>query len=200
MYEILSLTDVTTTVMKVLKAACQQQPQPGASLGITGSIFSSTPIVSTTSASSAATTPQPGLPVGAKVGIGLGVPAAVLTMLLIFIFWYLRRQTRQTGHQRMDERWGDRYISSPLPGWSQHRSADEHTGWQNDGSANYYSQPPYRPDAANYRNGGGVHERVLLQDIPVPRPKRPVPTVTVDTRNLHYERNGGDPSPHSLFD
>jgi len=186
--------------MKVLKAACQQQPQPGASLGITGSIFSSTPIVSTTSASSAATTPQPGIPVGAKVGIGLGVPAAVLITLLIFIFWYLRRQTRQTGHQRMDERWGDRYISSPLPGRSRHRSAAEHTGWQNDGSANYYYQPPYRPDAPNYQNGGGVHERVLLQDIPVPRPKRPVPTVTVDTRNLHYGRNVGDPTPHSLFD
>jgi hypothetical protein len=189
---------MTSTVMKVLKAACQQQPQAGASLGMTGSIFSSTPIVSTTSASSANATAQSGLTVGAKVGIGLGVPAAVLTMLLIFVFWYSRRQTRPTGHHRMDERWGDRDISTPLPGWSQNRSDAEQTVWQNEGSAKYY-QPPYKTDAPSHRNGAGFHERVPLQDIPVPRLKRPVPAMRVDTRNLYHGQNTG-PVPHSVFE
>lgn len=182
----------------MLKAACQQQPQPGVLLEITGAIFSSTPIGSTTSASSATPTGQPGLSVGAKVGIGLGVPAAVLTILLIFGFWYSRRLTSPTRHQRMDERWGDRPISSPVPGWSQHRSDSEPTVWRNEGPAKYY-KPPYRPEVPRHGSGREVHDKVALQDIPPPRQKRPVPAVTVDTRNLHHRRTWDDPSPHTLF-
>ena len=189
---------MTPSVMKVLKAACQQQLQPGALLGITGLIFSSTSIVSATSAPSATPTGQAGLSVGAKVGIGLGVPAAVLTILLIFGFWYTRRQTRPTGHQRMDERWGDRSISSPIPGWSQHRSDREQNVWQDEGPAHYY-KPPYKLEVPKRGNGREVYDQVALQDLHPPRQQRPVPAVTVDTRNLHHGRSWEDPSPHSLF-
>lgn len=198
-YIVLSSADMTPIVLKVLKTACQQHPQPGASLGITGSIFSSNPVGSTTSNSSAEATTQSGLSVGAKVGIGLGVPAAVLSILFIFVFWYLRRHTRPTGHQRMDERWGDRYISSPLPGWSGHRADARQTVCQDEGSANYYP-PPHKTSGPQYGDGGAVHERVDLQDMSVPKPKRALPAVTVDTRNLHHGRNGWNSSANSLFE
>ncbi|KAI9876916.1 MAG: hypothetical protein M1830_005293 [Pleopsidium flavum] len=188
--------------MRVLKAGCQQQPQPGARLGISGSVFSSTPIVSTSSSASPSTTPNPsgqwGLSAGAKVGIGLGVPAALLIILLLFGCWYQRKRDLRKRHHGMNERWGDKSITSPVPGWTQYRPDPERPMPQNE-SPHDYDQAQYASDMPKHGNGGGHHEKLVLQEIPLPRHKSPPPAMTVDTRNVPRGHGWEDPSPQSLF-
>ncbi len=188
--------------MRVLKAGCQQQPQSGALLGISGSIFSSTPIVSTGSSASSSATPNPsgqsGLSPGAKVGIGLGVPAAVLILVLLFGCLYQRKRDLRKRHHGMSERWGDKFITSPVPGWTQYRPDAERPIPQNESLDNYH-HPQYASEVPNHGNGGGPQDKFVLQEIPLARHKSPPPAVTIDTRNVRRGRGWEDPSPQSLF-
>lgn len=186
-------------VLRVLKAGCHQQPQPGALLGISGSIFSSNPVVSTDTSTSSKSSGQSGLSTGAKVGIGLGVPAAVLILVLVIGCWFQRKKDRRNGHHRMNERWGDKSITSPVPGWTQYSPGTKRTVPPRGVVDNYY-QPQYAFEASDYDERARHHDKFVLQDIPLPRQKPPPPAVRIDTRNLRRQRDRNDPSPQSLFD
>lgn len=185
--------------MRVLKAACRDQPQPGALLAISGSIFSSTPVTSANSSTSA-TPENPGLSPGAKVGIGLGVPALVLTLFLILGLWYQRKKYSPSRHRRMDERWGDHHISSPVPNWAEHRANNEQATPPS-GRLTKFGAQTHASVLSSPRSFAEQRDRdqFLLQELPTQRQKRPTPAVTVDTTNVFRGRIRDDPSPHSLF-
>lgn len=72
-------------VVTALQAGCEQRPQPGATLGLEGSIFSTDSVAITAPSPAASLDPawfdQGPLNLGAKVGIALGGLVALLTLL-----------------------------------------------------------------------------------------------------------------------
>ena len=98
----------------------------------------------------------------------------------------------------MDERWGDQQITSPVPGWTQYRPDAGRVVPQNEGFGNY-GRSTYRPEGPGRGNSEGHPDKIILQKVPSPRQKRPVPAVTVDTRHVRRGQTSEDQSPYSLF-
>lgn len=100
-----SATDPSLIVVTALEAGCQQQPKPGVSLSIQGSVFSTTPVNITTPMPSGASIPaidRGSLSLGAKVGIAA---AGVVVILFLAGFCIIcrgrrRRRAEIARHQR----------------------------------------------------------------------------------------------------
>ncbi|EKD17891.1 uncharacterized protein L3040_004431 [Drepanopeziza brunnea f. sp. 'multigermtubi'] len=80
-----------------LDAACQQQPTPGNTINIEGSLFSTTAVNITTGSARPASTYKPddhALTLGAKVGIAVGGLVALLSISGFCIVWRGKRRRR----------------------------------------------------------------------------------------------------------
>jgi len=93
-----SSTDINIhIVVTVLNAACIQQPPPGASLSLQGSVFSTQVVNVTTptpSSNSSYTPFKGGLTLGAKIGIVVGCVLVLMSTIGFCIIWNGRRRRR----------------------------------------------------------------------------------------------------------
>ena len=85
------------TVLTALNAACIQQPTPGNTISIQGSLFSTTPvnITTPTATPSGVNYSTGGLTLGAKIGIAAGGVVALLMISGFCIVWNGKRRRRQ---------------------------------------------------------------------------------------------------------
>lgn len=96
-----------------LNAACQQQPVPGSTIAVTGSLFSTTPanITAPSSIPTGTYTPSTGvLTLGAKIGIAVGGILLLLGITGFSIIWFGKRRRRRALRERQkasgyDEDW-----------------------------------------------------------------------------------------------
>ena len=103
-------------VLTALNAACMQQPTPGNTISIQGSLFSTTPvnITSPTATPTGVNYSIRGLTLGAKIGIAVGAIVLLLAVAGFCIVWNGKRRRRQILRQRQKE--------SGYDDWRQHQS------------------------------------------------------------------------------
>ena len=84
------------TVLTALNAGCIQQPTPGKTIAIQGSVFSTTSVNITTPTATprGSYVPSSGLSLGAKVGIAVGAFVLILVMLGFCTIWNGKRRRR----------------------------------------------------------------------------------------------------------
>lgn len=87
------------SVFTALVAGCEQQPNPGTTLSLQGTLFSTNPMNITTpvptTSGVASTQSINGLTLGAIVGVAVGGLVALLTMIGCCIIWCGKRRRRQ---------------------------------------------------------------------------------------------------------
>ncbi|KAH8664185.1 hypothetical protein BX600DRAFT_512247 [Xylariales sp. PMI_506] len=103
-----------------LQAGCQQQPQPGDLLGLSGSVFTDSTITITTPPTETpkATDAQSPITTGAIVGIAIGAALLFLGGSALFIVYH-RKQKKLYDHDvnsGYDSRGGSKSISPPIQG------------------------------------------------------------------------------------
>ena len=114
-------TDVQSTVLTALSAACIQQPTPGNTISIQGSLFSTTAVnVTSPTPSAAGFVPRSGLTLGAKIGIAVGAILVLLFVLGTCIIWNGKRRRRAI-LQRVQEQSG-------YNDWRRHHDFSAETG------------------------------------------------------------------------
>jgi hypothetical protein len=91
------LTRLPSTVLTTLNAACIQQPTPGNTVSIQGSLFSTTPvnITSPTPTPTGVNYTNGSLTLGAKIGIAAGGVVVLLSIAGFCIVWNGKRRRRQ---------------------------------------------------------------------------------------------------------